>query len=105
MKGEPSSVGTPMTAIMASSFARSVQMGARRNDGMPTKGNFRLTSVESLAGFSMGVCSIGKRRLDAQKRGRFKVAGRLPAMYADNQSSHPPPDRAAISRSKGGFRD
>src|SRR5262249_39821054 len=85
MKGEPSSVGTPMTAIMASRFARSVQIGERRNDGMPTNGNFRLTSAAgSFAGFSTGVCSAGKRRLGAQKRGGFKVAGRLPPMYADN---------------------
>src|SRR5438128_90672 len=38
MKGEPSSVGAPTTAMSASSSPRSAQMAARRNDGIPTNG-------------------------------------------------------------------
>src|SRR5262249_42158629 len=68
MKGEPSSVGTPLTAIIASRFARSVQTGARRKDGMPTKGNLRLTSVAgSVAGSGMaGAPSAAIGELDTQ---------------------------------------
>lgn len=40
MNGEPSSVGTPIIAISASSRSRSVQIGERRNEGIPTNGRF-----------------------------------------------------------------
>src|SRR5262245_42344520 len=38
MNGDPSSVGTPTTAMSASSASISVHIRDRRNDGIPTNG-------------------------------------------------------------------
>ena len=45
MNGDPSSLGTPITAMSASSRSRSVAMTERKKDGMPTNGAFQRGST------------------------------------------------------------
>ena len=55
--GEPSSNGTPNTAMSASSASQLVSMRARRNDGMPEKGRLSVCPerllLDVIAGFSL----------------------------------------------------
>src|SRR5712692_5518833 len=66
LNGEPSSVGAPSTAMSASSESRSVWMGARRKDGMPTNG---MSSLPDSVDAPAGSLSLSAAILGAPPRG------------------------------------